>query len=109
VGHAGLRQYIAIETPQATGATRSRKTEREALQPPRDRGRSESQGCKAMTETIIVRGAYAITDPGLGASGVIPAGAVVIVDGTIRETGPFCRNRTQISRVPASSATALSC
>ena len=42
-----------------------------------------------MTETIIMRGAYAITDPRLGASGVIPAGAVVIVDGTIRETGPF--------------------
>src|SRR5438477_12992517 len=42
-----------------------------------------------MTETIIMRGAYAITDPRLGASGVIQAGAVVIVDGTIRETGPF--------------------
>src|SRR6266404_278780 len=42
-----------------------------------------------MTETIIMRSAYAITDPRLGASGVIPAGAVVIVDGTIRETGPF--------------------
>src|SRR6267143_789702 len=55
----------------------------------RDRGRAELQGCKAMTETIIMRGAYAITDPCLGASGVIPDGAVVIVDGTIRETGPF--------------------
>ena len=42
-----------------------------------------------MTEPIIMRGAYAITDPRLGASGVIPAGAVAIVDGTIRETGPF--------------------
>ena len=36
-----------------------------------------------------MRGAYAITDPRLGASGVIPAGAVVIMDGIIRETGPF--------------------
>ena len=42
-----------------------------------------------MTETIIMRGAYVITDPRLGASGVIQAGAVVITDGTIRETGPF--------------------
>ena len=42
-----------------------------------------------MRETIIMRGAYVITDPRLGASGVISAGAVVIVDGTIRETGPF--------------------
>jgi cytosine/adenosine deaminase-related metal-dependent hydrolase len=42
-----------------------------------------------MTETILMRGAYAITDPRLGARCVIPAGAVVIVDGTIRETGPF--------------------
>src|ERR1700757_2856466 len=42
-----------------------------------------------MTEIIIMRGAYAITDPRLGAPGVIPAGAVVIVDGTIRETGPY--------------------
>ena len=42
-----------------------------------------------MTETIIMRGAYVITDPRLGASGVIQAGAVVIADGTIRETGPF--------------------
>jgi len=42
-----------------------------------------------MTDTIIMRGAYAITDPRLGASGVIPAGAVVIMDGIIRETGPF--------------------
>ena len=42
-----------------------------------------------MTDTIIMRGAYAITDPRLGASGAIPAGAVVIMDGTVRETGPF--------------------
>src|SRR5436190_5053051 len=42
-----------------------------------------------MTETIIMRGGYAITDPRLGASGVIPAGAVVIRDGTVKETGPF--------------------
>jgi hypothetical protein len=42
-----------------------------------------------MRETIIMRGAYVITDSRLGASGVISAGAVVIVDGTIRETGPF--------------------
>ena len=42
-----------------------------------------------MTETIIMRGAYVITDPHLGASGVIQAGAVVIADGIIRETGPF--------------------
>src|SRR5215831_5543643 len=42
-----------------------------------------------MTDTIIMRGAYAITDPRLGASGVIPAGAVVIMDGTVKEIGPF--------------------
>jgi imidazolonepropionase-like amidohydrolase len=42
-----------------------------------------------MTETIIMRGAYAITDPRLGPSGVIPAGAVAITDGTVRETGSF--------------------
>src|SRR5260370_39292168 len=34
-------------------------------------------------------GAYAIADPRLGAPGVIPAGAVVIMDGTVKETGPF--------------------
>jgi hypothetical protein len=51
-----------------------------------------------MTDTIIMRGAYAITDPRLGASGVIPAGAVVIMDGTVKETWPFRRNRSQISR-----------
>ncbi len=42
-----------------------------------------------MTDTIIMQGAYAITDPRLGASGVIPAGAVVIMDGTVKETGAF--------------------
>jgi 5-methylthioadenosine/S-adenosylhomocysteine deaminase len=42
-----------------------------------------------MTDAIIMRGAYAITDPRLGASGVIPAGAVMIMDGIIREAGPF--------------------
>jgi 5-methylthioadenosine/S-adenosylhomocysteine deaminase len=42
-----------------------------------------------MTETIIMRGAYVITDPRVGASGVIRAGAVVIADGTVRDTGPF--------------------
>ena len=65
---------------------------------PGDRGRAELQGCEAMRETIIMRGAYVITDPRLGASGVIPAGAVVIVDGTIKETGAVCCNRTQVSR-----------
>ena len=47
------------------------------------------QECKTMTETIIMRGAYAITDPRLGPSGVIPAGAVAITDGTVRENGSF--------------------
>jgi len=42
-----------------------------------------------MTETIIMRGAHAITDPRVGPSGVIPAGAVVITDGTVAETGLF--------------------
>jgi len=42
-----------------------------------------------MTETIIMRGAYAVTDPRLGPSGVIPDGAVAITDGTVAETGPF--------------------
>jgi len=42
-----------------------------------------------MTDTIIMRGAYAITDPRLGRSGVIPSGAVVIMDGTVKETDPF--------------------
>jgi hypothetical protein len=61
-----------------------------------------------MTETIIMQGAYAITDPCLGASGVIPDGAVVIVDGTIRETGPF---DAIVPKYPGIGiiATALSC
>jgi imidazolonepropionase-like amidohydrolase len=42
-----------------------------------------------MTDTIIMRGAYAITDPRLGASGVIPAGAIVIRGGIVKESGPF--------------------
>ena len=42
-----------------------------------------------MAEAILMRGAYAITDPRLGPSGVIAAGAVVIADGTVAETGPF--------------------
>src|SRR5499427_4369270 len=42
-----------------------------------------------MTDTIIMRGAYAITDPRLGASGVIPAGAVVIIGGIVKQTGRF--------------------
>ncbi|MGC1891511.1 MAG: hypothetical protein WA709_36450, partial [Stellaceae bacterium] len=51
-------------------------------------GVRNSEGCYVMADTIIMRGAYAIPDPRLGASGVIPAGAVVIVDGTVKETGP---------------------
>ena len=42
-----------------------------------------------MTETIIMRGAYAIIDPRLGPQSVIPAGAVAITDGTVAKTGPF--------------------
>ena len=42
-----------------------------------------------MAETIVLRGAYAITDPRLGPSGVIPEGAVAITNGIIAETGPF--------------------
>ena len=42
-----------------------------------------------MTDTIIMRGAYAITDPRLGAAGVIPAGAVVIIDGIVKQAGRF--------------------
>ncbi len=42
-----------------------------------------------MTETIIMRGAYAIIDPRLGPRGVLPAGAVAITDGKVAETGPF--------------------
>src|SRR5215469_12005771 len=42
-----------------------------------------------MAETIIMRGAHAITDPRLGAAGVIPGGAVAITGSTIAEIGPF--------------------
>src|ERR1700739_4670787 len=42
-----------------------------------------------MVETILLRGAYAITDPRLGPAGVIPEGSVAITDGTVAETGPF--------------------
>jgi 5-methylthioadenosine/S-adenosylhomocysteine deaminase len=42
-----------------------------------------------MAETVIMRGAYAITDPRLREAGVIPAGAVAIADGIVVETGPF--------------------
>src|ERR1700726_2209143 len=58
------------------------------LVPIRDPG-EQLQECKTMTETIIMRGAYAITDPRLGPSGVIPAGAVAITDGTVIENGSF--------------------
>jgi hypothetical protein len=63
------------------------------------------QGCNVMTDTIIMRGAYAITDPRLGASGVIPAGAVVIMDGTVKETGPFAAIAPKFP-VPTLSVTA---
>jgi cytosine/adenosine deaminase-related metal-dependent hydrolase len=42
-----------------------------------------------MAETIVLRGAYVITDPRLGPSGVIPAGAIAITGGTVEETGSF--------------------
>jgi len=42
-----------------------------------------------MAETIIMRGAYAVTDPRLGQAGVIPGGAVAITSGSVVETGPF--------------------
>ena len=42
-----------------------------------------------MVATIIMRGAYAITDPRLGPAGVIPGGAVAITGGAVVETGPF--------------------
>ncbi len=42
-----------------------------------------------MAESLILHGAYAITDARLGASGVIPQGAVAITGGTVAETGPF--------------------
>src|SRR5246127_545525 len=42
-----------------------------------------------MTESVILRGAYAITDPRLGPAGVIPEGTVAITGGKVVETGPF--------------------
>ena len=42
-----------------------------------------------MIETIIMRGAYAITDPRSGRAGAIPGGAVAITGGLVAETGPF--------------------
>ena len=42
-----------------------------------------------MVSTIILRGAYIITDPRLGPAGVIPKGSVAITDGTVAQTGPF--------------------
>src|SRR5262249_60934891 len=42
-----------------------------------------------MSETIILRGAYAIIDARRGPSGVIPQGAVAITNSTVAEAGPF--------------------
>ena len=42
-----------------------------------------------MAQTIVMRGAQAITDPRLGQAGVVPDVAVAIVNGTVAETGPF--------------------
>ena len=42
-----------------------------------------------MAETIIMRGAYAITDPRVREAGVISDGAVAITDGIVVETGLF--------------------
>ena len=42
-----------------------------------------------MAETIIMRGAHAITDPRLREAGVIPKAAVAITDGIVVETGSF--------------------
>jgi len=42
-----------------------------------------------MAQTIIMRGAHALTDPRLGRAGVIPGGAVAITGGMVVETGPF--------------------
>jgi cytosine/adenosine deaminase-related metal-dependent hydrolase len=42
-----------------------------------------------MTKTIILRGAFAITDPRLGPTGVIRDGAIAITGGTVAETGSF--------------------
>ena len=53
-----------------------------------------------MVETIIMRGAYAITDPRSGRAGVIPGGAVAITDGTITENGPFAALAPKYPGVP---------
>lgn len=42
-----------------------------------------------MTSEIIVRGRQMLTDPRLKAGGLIPDGAVAIVDGLVAETGPY--------------------
>jgi 5-methylthioadenosine/S-adenosylhomocysteine deaminase len=42
-----------------------------------------------MSETLVMRGAYAITDARSGAAGVIRGGAVAIADGHVVETGTF--------------------
>ena len=59
------------------------------FRPARACGAPKSRGVQGYDRHNHHAGAYAITDPRLGASGVIPAGAVVIMDGIIRETGPF--------------------
>jgi 5-methylthioadenosine/S-adenosylhomocysteine deaminase len=42
-----------------------------------------------MAETLLLRGAYVITDARLGPAAVIRDGAVAIADGGVAETGPF--------------------
>jgi cytosine/adenosine deaminase-related metal-dependent hydrolase len=42
-----------------------------------------------MSETLVMRGAYAITDARLGAAGVMRDGAVAIADGRVVGTGAF--------------------
>jgi 5-methylthioadenosine/S-adenosylhomocysteine deaminase len=42
-----------------------------------------------MAETMLMRGAYVITDARLGPAGVIRDGAVAITGGLVAETGPF--------------------
>ena len=42
-----------------------------------------------MAQTIIMRGAHALTDPRLGRGGIIPRGAVAMAGGVVVETGPF--------------------
>jgi 5-methylthioadenosine/S-adenosylhomocysteine deaminase len=41
-----------------------------------------------MADTLIMRGAWMVTDPRLGAAGLVRDGAVAIVDGVVVETGP---------------------